>query len=112
MLILFLILFLFPATDNFIDHSFDETHKKRTKEEVETLPAGKSLSSTYSNLGATPTRPRVRSKTKKMIEAEDDQALRKSRPKEKKLTIDEENDIALVSSLISYLFSFFQRLIY
>lgn len=84
-----------------IDHSGEEVYKKRVKEEVDfegknALLAGKSLSSAYSNIAVSPSRPRARAKTKKLIQAEDDQAQRKQRTMEKKLTVEEENDIALV----------------
>jgi len=88
------------------EHSFDEGYKKRLKEENDALVAGKSLSSAYVNMAATPTRPRARAKTKKMIEAEDDQALRKQRSMEKKLNEEQDDDLALelvsIQDQISY----------
>jgi hypothetical protein len=85
------------------ENSFDEVYKKRTKDERdadEELRNGKSLSSAYSNIAVSPSRPRARAKTKKLMQAEDDQAQRKQRSIEKKLTTEEEGDIAL--ELVSF----------
>jgi hypothetical protein len=85
------------------DNSFEELYKKRTKDERdadEELRNGKSLSSAYSNIAVSPSRPRARAKTKKLMQAEDDQAQRKQRSIEKKLTKEDEGDIAL--ELVSF----------
>jgi hypothetical protein len=85
------------------ENSFEEIYKKRTKDERdadEELRNGKSLSSAYSNIAVSPSRPRARAKTKKLMQAEDDQAQRKQRSIEKKLTKEDEDDIAL--ELVSF----------